>query len=67
MINKELKQKKLKRLLIDETINNIIEINNKLNDYAKYMEEDNFHNSKEVDKLYSEIKSLGYDLWAECR
>lgn len=43
---------------IDNTIERIVEINNQLNAYVSCMNEDDFNNSKDVERYYNELKRL---------
>ena len=62
MSNKGLRKRKHNRLLIDMIVEDIKEIDNQISQYSKYMEEDEFDKSNEVELLYKELRRRGLEL-----
>lgn len=62
-MNRDTKIKLRKRLLTNEILIKIVDIKNQIDCYEKYMTEESFQKSEEVDELYKELRVLGSDLF----
>lgn len=59
---KNQKEKQRKFISMDNIIDDIIELNEKLNSYSNAMDKDSFMNSREVEEIYEDIACKSYDL-----